>query len=945
MTLTLTLNNSYKLDLDTYSFWRQRSGTGAQNYSLSVNGVGVGTGSVPSSGSATGALAPTTTSFGGTSGLSTYTFVLGLSGASGSGTFRVDDFSLLGAFTLANLVQSYWDTNGVNAGVGGSGTWSSGDTKFSSSTGGTDPAGRASIDPVIFAGTAGTVTVNGAVQAQGGITFATDGYTLASGTIGLGATNSITTNTGVNATIGSSLTGTSGMTKLGTGNLTLTGASSYTGGTTISGGTLTLGNGGAILGNVANNSVFSFDRSDTFTFAGDISGSGNLVQTGSGTSILSGSNTYAGTTTIAGGTLQVGNGGTSGTLGTGAVTNNSALSFNRSDSMTVANSIGGSGSVSQIGSGTTILTGSNSYGATTVVAGTLQIGDGGTSGTLGAGAVTNNSALSFNRSDSMTVANAISGSGTVSQIGSGTTILTGSNSYGATTIAAGTLQIGDGGTSGTLGSGAVTNDSALVINRSDDVTISNNIGGSGTMDFIGGNKTTLSGDNSYAGGTTVTSGSVVANSDTALGTGEVSLTGTSLLAGNGVTVSNDLNLNAAPGGSVVVANWNFNNYDGSDTPISANGGTSSATASIDLSSFTGDLGNFGGSTINALNGDLDGASLSLINQTGNGSFIGISGLDFSGLSNAEISFASQGTGTGFNSGQWAYSTDGSSFTDFGADTSSRNSFALAETGTTSGLDGIGSGFLTYTLDGASSSGGNNRIDNLQVTALQQGAFATVGSDVVGGTATFSGNGVITGGANLTAALDGTVEFSGDLSGGGAVNKTGLGTVELTGTNTYTGDTTVSAGTLIVGVGVDSLAEITSDVTVADGATLGGTGTITGDVSIADNGTLAVGNSPGLMTVTGASTFASGSIFEWELGDYVSSGVDTRGVIYDALDSDSVTVESGAIFRILLSGTDDLENAFWTQAQDWTDIFEREWLHKRHHDRSLRYVRSIQQLRQ
>ncbi len=91
--------------------------------------------------------------------------------------------------------------------------------------------------------------------------------------------------------------------------LTLTGANTYTGGTTIDAGmTLQLGNGGtsgSIVGNVADNGTLAFNRSNTYTFAGVISGPGSLVQNGPGTTILTNTNTYSGTTTVNAGTLEV----------------------------------------------------------------------------------------------------------------------------------------------------------------------------------------------------------------------------------------------------------------------------------------------------------------------------------------------------------------------------------------------------------------------------------------------------------------------------------------------------------------------------------------------------------------------------------------------------------------------------------------------------------------
>ena len=111
---------------------------------------------------------------------------------------------------------------------------------------------------------------------------------------------------------------------------------SYTGGTTISAGTLQLGNGGTSgsilgdVGNVADNGILAFDRSDTTTFTRVISGLGSVTQIGTGTTILTGTNTYTGGTTISAGTLQLGNGGTTGSI-VGDVIDNGALTFDLSD--------------------------------------------------------------------------------------------------------------------------------------------------------------------------------------------------------------------------------------------------------------------------------------------------------------------------------------------------------------------------------------------------------------------------------------------------------------------------------------------------------------------------------------------------------------------------------------------------------------------------------------
>ena len=249
----------------------------------------------------------------------------------------------------------------------------------------------------------------------------------------------------VDASYGGLLSGSGGIEKTGAGMLTLTADQAISGSTTISAGTLRLGDGGttgSVGGPIVDNAALRIERSNQLTIAAPISGSGSVTQAGSGTTIFSADNSYTGGTTIASGTLQLGNGGSSGSVA-GDILDNAVLAIDRSNALTLAGTISGSGRLVQQGSGTTVLTADNSYtGGTTIAGGTLQLGNGGSSGSV-AGDILDNATLAVNRADTLQIHGAISGSGALQQIGSGTTVLSGANSYSGTTlVAAGTLRAG-----------------------------------------------------------------------------------------------------------------------------------------------------------------------------------------------------------------------------------------------------------------------------------------------------------------------------------------------------------------------------------------------------------------------------------------------------------------------------------------------------------------------
>lgn len=110
-TLTFTVASGYALSVTSFNFWRQRSTAGAQSWSMTINGTAVGSGTVPTTGAALG----TTTVSNAVNNLTgTVTVVLSLSGATGTGTFRLDDFTLNGSVVATaldgNIVESDWGT-------------------------------------------------------------------------------------------------------------------------------------------------------------------------------------------------------------------------------------------------------------------------------------------------------------------------------------------------------------------------------------------------------------------------------------------------------------------------------------------------------------------------------------------------------------------------------------------------------------------------------------------------------------------------------------------------------------------------------------------------------------------------------------------------------------------------------------------------------------------
>ncbi len=642
------------------------------------------------------------------------------------------------------------------------------------------------------------------------------------------------------ATFGGVIDGAGTFAKTGNATLTLTGNNTYTGMTTVDGGTLQLGNGGAsgsINGNVANNATLVFNRSDTVTFADTIGGSGTVQQVGSGTTALTADNSYTGGTTISNGALQLGDGGNTGSI-VGNVTNNATLAFNRSDAITFAGTINGSGAVQQIGSGTTALTADNSYtGGTTITSGTLQLGDGGTTGSI-VGNVTNNATLAFNRSGAVTFASTIGGSGTVHQIGSGTTILTGDNSYtGGTSIGNGTLQLGDGGSAGSI-VGNVANNAILAFNRSDAVAFAGTIDGSGAVHQIGSGTTMLTADNSYTGGTTIsngalqlgdggTTGSIVGNvtnnatlvfnrSNAIAFAGTISGSGTVQQIGSGTTV---LTSDSTYTGGTTIANGALQLGAGGTTGSIVGNVTNNATLAFNRSDAITFAGTISGSgTVQQI-----GSGTTIL--TGDNSYTGGTSIGNGTLQLGDGGSTGSIVGNVINNATLAFN----------------RSDAVAFAGTIDGsgtVHQIGSGTTVLTGDNTYTGG-----TTIASGALQLGDGGATGSII----------GDIANNGSLIFDRNNEYAYAGVISGSGNLIQQGSGNLLFGKDQTYTGTTDVNAGALLLTDGAQLAGG--GAVTVAPGATLGGYGGVTGNAI--NRGVLAVANSAPGFAGGPAGTFAVG----------------------------------------------------------------------------------------
>ncbi len=195
---------------------------------------------------------------------------------------------------------------------------------------------------------------------------------------------------------------------------------------------------------------------------------------------------------------------------------------------------------------------------------------------------------------------------------------------------------------------------------------------------------------------------------------------------------------------------------------------------------------------------------------------------------------------------------------------------------------------------------------LEVTGANTytGGVAVTGGTLVGDTGSILGDVTLSNGSNVTFNQGSDDVYAGKITGDGSFAKTGAGTLALTfeGEHAYTGDATVSGGTLRVAE--SCWLPWGSTVTVEAGGTLGGTGR-TAAIDLLRGGTLAPGESAGTLYADGNVALGAGAAYEWEVDDLDG----TAGIDWDLLDINgchlTVSATSGDPFGIKVISLDPL----------------------------------------
>ncbi|EDK8299520.1 fibronectin-binding autotransporter adhesin ShdA [Salmonella enterica] len=622
----------------------------------------------------------------------------------------------------------------------------------------------------------------GDTEIDGGILAAKDAAALGTGDVTIAESATLALSQG---TLDNNVTGGGQIVKSGSDDLIVTGDNNYSGGTTITGGTLTADHADSLgSGDIDNSGVLKVGEGD---LENTLSGSGSLVKTGTGELTLSGGNDYSGGTTITGGTLTADH---ADSLGSGDIDNSGVLKVGEGD---LENTLSGSGSLVKTGTGELTLSGDNTYsGGTTITGGTLTADH---ADSLGSGDIDNSGVLKVGEGE---LKNTLSGSGSLVKTGTGELTLSGDNTYsGGTTISDGTLIAAS---VNALGSGDIDNSGVLKVGEGE---LKNTLFGSGSLVKTGTGVLTLSGDNTYSGGTTISDGTLIADHADSLGSGDIDNSGV-LKVGEG-----ELKNTLSGSGSLVKT------------------GTGELTLSGDNKTYSGDTtiadGTLIAANVNALgSGNIDNSGTLMLDA--NGAFELANVTTHSGATTALAA------GSTLYASQLTQENGSTLSIDLGAATDDAMITADSVTlGGTLNVTGIGSvtdswtpEAYTYTLID-SDSAITSDFDDLTIAGMNREDvdFLTIDGkvDETDNThydltaslswyadrdnATTDAHGTFTlsdpdGSFNVAATLtdvDDTLD-PGSRWDGKSLTKEGAGTLILSGDNDYSGGTTINEGTLV-----------------------------------------------------------------------------------------------------------------------------------------------------
>lgn len=695
----------------------------------------------------------------------------------------------MGIFSVASAQTLYWDTNGSTAGAGATptGTWNGTNSNWTTSSTGTTATttftnGR---DVVFSAGTdainAFTVTVSG-TRSVSSINVQQGTATFTGGTINFSdASPDFIVGSGLTATVNSTISGSNGLDKSGTGQLILAGANTFTGATDIFAGSLRIQSAGA-LGTAANSGNTTVASGAELQMTGNITtnNTGTLVLNGTGSGLgalqnVSGNNTWNSnislgsastvTSSTAGQTLTLGNASATSLFSMGANT----LTFDGAGDTWINSNLGVSGDTGGIvknGTGKLTLYGYNTYttGATTVNAGSLDlivgpfntgiyglngaltIGTGpanpGAAGTVSVNIATNSYANQLSPSSNVTI-----NSDGILNVGSSTGLGDLTLNGGQVSITAGKVISPTGNISSnansanqtsTISGGQVTlaGLTTFTVGRdatlASDLTVSSVIAG-GALTKSGLGVLTLSGSNTYTGATTINAGTLSISADTNLGAvpgsptpGQLTLNGGTLQTTSNLSLSANRGISiGAAGGTLGVSPGTTLTYNG----ILAGGGTLTKAD-------TGTLV-LGGATVNTHTGDVNvvAGTLQIAKTVSNAAFgdnaaVAVSTgatLEFAGnASNTAETFGSlAGGGTLNNSAATAMT-----LTTGGSNASTTFSGVLQNTGGNLGLVKTGNGTLTLSGTAANTYAGTTAINNGTVALNKTSGVNTLGTGAI-----------------------------------------------------------------------------------------------------------------------------------------------------------------------------------------------------------------------